>query len=389
MKILFVGRNSQVGGGATFRLRASLGLIGRGHQISLAAAGGALDGRFSDAGVRLFKTLPTPFNRLQLAAMLRKNRFDVVHACGCTAGDDLAWAIAKLGRDAPAWVMSVHGNLPDYVTGNRCLREAAEIMTFDQSALDRLNRIDGMRPDVFLMPRPVEKRDLQAAPSSPPHLVMVSRLSKTKGPAALAAIDAVESLEARFPGLALTIFGEGSAREGVAARGAALNEKLGREAVKVPGSVTDPFVAMQSAAAVIGTSYVALEALFHAIPVVAAGYEGYGAIEELNLDEAVACNFGDGFPGVQPRVTAEWLSPRLERVLTHFSTPEGRAELKRMRARLEQNHSLDAVAARLETIYRRAIEAREITSRKSADRQGASPKNAKSNAKSNRKSEAK
>jgi hypothetical protein len=115
MKILFVGRNSQVGGGATFRLRASLGLLGRGHDVSLAAQGGALKPRFVAAGVATFTTLPTPFNRMQLVAILKKNRFDVVHACGCTAGDDLAWAIAKLGDAAPAWVMSVHGNLPDYV----------------------------------------------------------------------------------------------------------------------------------------------------------------------------------------------------------------------------------------------------------------------------------
>lgn len=358
MKILFVGRNSQVGGGATFRLRAALGLIARGHEVGLAAAGGALEARFAQAGAQLFKTLPTPFNRLQLAAILRKHRFDMVHACGCTAGDDLAWAMGKLGREAPAWVMSVHGNLPDYVTGNRCLREAGEIMTFDQSALDRLRRIEGMRPDVYLMPRPVEKRDLKVGPQAPPRAVMVSRLSKTKGPAAMAAIESVEALEARFPGLSLTIFGEGSAREAIAARARALNEKLGREAVQVPGSVTDPFTAIAGAAAVVGTSYVALEALFHAIPVLAAGYEGYGVVEEGNLDEAVACNFGDGFPGVQPRVTAEWLTPRFERVLTHFASPAGRDELERMRARLEANHSLEAVAARLETIYQRVLDAK-------------------------------
>jgi glycosyltransferase involved in cell wall biosynthesis len=282
----------------------------------------------------------------------------MVHACGCTAGDDLAWAIAKLGQKAPAWVMSVHGNLPDYVTGNRCLREAGEIMTFDQSALDRLNKIENMRPDVSLMPRPVEKRELEVGPTAPPHLVMVSRLSKTKGPAALAAIEAVEALENRFPGLSLTIFGEGSARDAILARAQALNAKRGREAVKAPGRVTDPFAAIAGAAAVIGTSYVALEALFHAIPVVAAGYEGYGVVDEKNLGEAVDCNFGDGFPGVQPKVTAEWLLPCFEGVLTHFSDDAGRAELERMRIRLEAEHSLDAVAARLESIYQKAIEAK-------------------------------
>jgi hypothetical protein len=72
----------------------------------------------------------------------------------------------------------------------------------------------------------------------------------------------------------------------------------------------------------------------------------------------VACNFGDGYPGVQPRVTAEWLTPCFERVLTHFAHQAGRAELERMRARLEANHSLDAVAARLESIYQKAFDAR-------------------------------
>lgn len=359
MNLLFVGRNCNVGGGATFRLRASLGLLGRGHTVSLAARGGPLQPRFEKAGVTVYRTWITPFNRRQLVGLLKKHRFDVVHVCNSTAGDDVAWAMRKLGREAPAWVLSVHGNLPAYVQGNVCLREAGEVMTFDQSALDRLNEIPWMRErNVHMMPRPVEKRDLTVGPTSPPHFVMVSRLSKTKGPAALAAIEAVEQLEGRFPGLSLTIFGDGSMHEAIVARGKELNEKLGREAIKAPGSVTDPFQAMAGAAAVIGTSYVALEALFHAIPVVAAGYEGFGVVDEANLVAAVACNFGDGFPGLQPQVTPEFLIAGFERVLMHFSTTEGRAELERMRVRLEQEHSLDAVGARLERIYQKAFDDR-------------------------------
>lgn len=360
MKILFVLRNLKVGGGTTFLLRAAMGLIARGHQVEVAAQPGEMKGRLQSVGVRVHLLPPTPFNRLQLRALLKRD-FDIVHACNPTAGDDIVWVMRHLSpsKSRFAFVLSIHGNLPDYVEGNVCLREAHEVMTFDQSALNRLNKIEWMRArQVHLISRPVEKRDLTVGPTAPPHLVMVSRLSKTKGPAALAAIEAVEALEPRFPGLSLTIFGEGSARDSIGGRARQLNQKLGREAIHAPGSVTDPFRAMAGAAAVIGTSYVALEALFHAIPVLAAGYEGYGVVDENNLKDAVDCNFGDGFPGVQPRVTAQWLLPGFERVLTHFSTPAGRAELERMRARLEANHSLDAVAARLETIYQRARDAR-------------------------------
>ncbi len=356
MKILFVLRNLKVGGGTTFVLRAALGLRARGHQIEVAAQNGAMKARFQGIGARVHVLPPTPFNRLQLRMLARRD-FDVIHACNPTAGDDLVKVWPRQNAQRPAFVLSIHGNLPDYVTGNPCLDAAAEILTFDRSALDRLGKIDGIRPDIHLMPRPVEKRDLGASPQSPPHIVMVSRLSKTKGPAALAALEAVEAIEPGFPGLCLTIFGEGSARAEILTRAGMINARLGREAIKAPGSVTDPFGAMRSAAAVMGTSYVALEALFHAIPVVAAGYEGYGVIDETNLDDAVACNFGDGFPGVQPKVTAEWLKPGFERVLTHFSDDSGRAELERMRARLEKNHSLGAVAERLEAIYRKAVDA--------------------------------
>ncbi|PQV65380.1 Glycosyltransferase involved in cell wall bisynthesis [Abditibacterium utsteinense] len=364
MKILFVLRNLKVGGGTTFLLRAAMGLLARGHRVEVAAQNGAMKARLQAIGVRVHLLPPTPFNRPQLWALLRRD-FDIVHACNPTAGDDIVWALRRLNRRArgattnlPAFVLSIHGNLPGYVQGNLCLREALEILTFDQSALDRLRKIEWMRPDVHLLPRPVEKRDLQVGPADPPHFVMVSRLSKTKGPAALAAIEAVEKIESRFSGLSLTIFGEGSARDSVLARAENLNVQLGRQAVQAPGSTTDPFEAMHSAAAVVGTSYVALEALFHAIPVVAAGYEGFGVVDEANLDEAVACNFGDGFPGLQPEVTAEWLTPCFERILTHFSGESGRAELERMRVRLTKNHSLDAVAGRLETIYQRAIDAK-------------------------------
>jgi len=351
MKILFVGRNCKVGGGCTFRYRSALGLIERGHDVFLAAQGGPMAGRFGAAGVKHYKVLPTPFNRLQLASIMRKEKIELVHACNPTAGDDVVFA-RRLLKHKPKFVMSIHGNLPDYVKGNRCLREASQLMTFDQSALDRLRRFDFLKDrPIHLIRRPVERRELPHRSESNKSVVTVSRLSKSKGPVAVAAIEAVVHLQRDYPGLSLTIVGNGTMLRTIRSQAESVNKQLGFPAITVTGMLVDPFPVMAAASCVVGTSYVALEALFHGIPVVAAGYEGYGLVTLDGLEEAIACNFGDGFPGIQEKVTKEMLAEGFRQVFEKTATPEGREEYVRIREYLEEHHSVSRTAEALERIY--------------------------------------
>ena len=175
------------------------------------------------------------------------------------------------------------------------------MLAFDEGALSRLREISFLKQRTLrLVRRPVEARDIQAMGAGADHVVMVSRLSKSKSRGALAAIQAISELRATFPTLHLTIVGNGSARAQVQARADEINAQHGGKVVKLVGALTDPLPTMSGAACVVGTAYVALEALYHGIPVVAVGYDGYGLITPENLAEAVDCNFGDSLRGPQP-----------------------------------------------------------------------------------------
>jgi glycosyltransferase involved in cell wall biosynthesis len=367
MKILLVGRNCHVGGGCTFRYRASLGLLARGHEVSLAAQGGPMADKFRAAGVKVHTLLPTPFNRFQLKGLLNHGGFDVVHACNPTAGDDVFMASGKR-KPHFGYVQSIHGVLPPSVksaAGNPSLTQSDEILCFDRFALESLQKLPGMEHRTIRhVPRPVEKRSEKVQQQTPPLLTMVSRLSKSKGKTALAAIEAVDTLQSEYPGLSLHIVGDGSLRGEVQRRCTEVNAKYGKTLCEAPGASVDPFPAMTSASGVIGTAYVALEALFHEIPVIASGYEGYGVVTPENLDFAVDCNFGDSWSGddkvdLHKEITTELMLDGFRTVLSRAGIPEGRAASAEIRRRLEMNHSLDQVAQRLEAVYALAIAAKE------------------------------
>ena len=366
MKILFVGRNCQVGGGSTFRYRASLGLIPLGHQITLVAAKGAMAPDFRALGVRHVQVPQSPFNRARLITLLRSERFDLIHSVTPTAGDDVAFALRFVDpKKRPAWVLSIHGVLPAQVktaSDNPCLLGADEVICFDDFALKRLRSIPGMEHrEIHQVPRPVEEHPMPASAREEAlgskRLVMVSRLSKSKGKTALRALEAVEALLPEFPDLHLKIIGDGSQHADIARRCAELNARVGREIASAPGFLVHPFGEMARARAVIGTAYVALEALFHGIPVVASGYEAFGLVTPQNLDEAVACNFGDGYPGLHAEPTRALFEDGFRRILENAFVDEDAQIAERVRAR----HSIPAVAGRLETIYNLARAKRAAT----------------------------
>jgi len=354
MKILYIGRNCKVGGGTTFRYRAALGMIARGHQVSLLAQDGPLSARFEALGARHYKVPPTPFNRLRLISLLKQERFDIVHACTATAGDDAAFAL-RFVRPQPAFVVSIHTAIVKNVKGNRCLREATELIAFDKGAINRLRRIEFLKErEINLVRRPVEQREM-AALAAPPRIVMVSRLSSSKGPVALAALEAAVALQQEWPDLSLTIVGGGSMQDAIQRRAEELNRQHGRQVAAAVGMQVDPFPITVGAACVVGTAYVALEALFHEIPVVAAGLEAFGVVTLDNLDEAVDCNFGDATlqPGLE--INTDLFIAGFRQILSMTATPPGREHYRLIRERLEQHHSVPRLAEHLESVYESAV----------------------------------
>ena len=100
---------------------------------------------------------------------------------------------------------------------------------------------------------------------------------------------------------------------------------------------------------------VAMEALFHGVPVVAAGYQWFGRVTPENLAQATACNFGDAVSTRTP-VSAELLQNAVKEVLHARNSSSGDAELAAISARLRGEHSIDVVARELENAYAEAIQ---------------------------------
>jgi glycosyltransferase involved in cell wall biosynthesis len=361
MKILYVGRSCQIGGVPNVRLRAAHGLMPLGHEIHLLSQGGPMAAEFKKAGVHFHLTGPTPFNRLHLAFLLKRGRFDVIHADNPAAGEDVLAALrwAKMSEaDRPAFIIAVHGIFDAKITASPSLPLCDRVLVFDTSTITRLKQLEGMAGQVFeMVRRPVEARDVPVAPGDVPHFVFVSRLSKTKAIAAKATIAAVDELaQMGWPEIRLTIVGDGSKRKELQGLADEVNARRGREVVSVVGAIKDPFPLMASATGVIGTAMVAMEALFHDIPVVAAGYQGYGTIGPDNLTEATECNFGDAV--LEPRVaTKELVLEGLRHILVERDSPQEKSDRKEVGERIRAQHSEEVVARGLERIYRDAIKA--------------------------------
>ncbi|PQV62612.1 Glycosyltransferase involved in cell wall bisynthesis [Abditibacterium utsteinense] len=359
MKILYVCRSVNIGGIPNVLLRAAHGLIPRQHEIHLSAQNGLMAPDFKRAGVQFHPTGPTPFNRPQLALLLKRERFDLIHADNSTAGEDVLSAFQWAGiseAKRPAFVVAVHGLFPPRVTCDPCLPRTDCVIVFDTSTTTRLRRLDGMaQHPITMVRRPVEAYEIPVCPQHPPHFVFVSRLSKSKSVGARAAIEAVAELEKEVPGLHLTIVGEGSQRKPLQKMARALNTCRSREVVRFTGALKAPFPLMATATGVIGTAMVAMEALFHEIPVVAAGYQGYGNVTPDNLDEAIECNFGDAV--LEPRpITKPLIFDGMKHILSERNSPQEKAALRAIAKRLQREHSEEAIAIGLERIYQKAVE---------------------------------
>lgn len=343
MKLLFAARDAKIGGPSTFLARSLRGLSEGAHELHLAAQGGPMRARFESLGVRFHRVWPSPFNRVVLKKLLRAEQFDVVHALNAVVGDDVLAALP--GASKLPLVVSVHGKLSEKRANNACLRAASAVVAFDDEAAQSLESFSFLRgTTVHRVPRPVEPRwEPGARPprGENPTVVVLSRLSKRKSAGAMALLEAAPALKARFPELRIEIVGDGSHAREVVARARSVGPW-----VQWHGALADPFPVLERAHVVVGTAYVALESLFHEIPVVGAGYTGFGLVTLENLDEAIACNIGDSPRAGLPEIEASWMERDVARALDGEVSSHEIAEIVRGR------HDYRVTAARLEAIYR-------------------------------------
>lgn len=354
MRILYVGRNAKIGGGSTFRLNISRGLIRRGHEIWLASQPGEVLPRFREAGVQYVWTPPAPWGGPWIERAIRKHRIDLVHASNATPGHAADWACLRTGVPL---IMSVHGILGKNDHLRECLQHARRILTFEEIAVERLedhrDRLD--MDKVILLRRPIEHRPRLPEEAGPFRIVCVGRLSKRKARNALNLLAAFRAFREKVPDTTLKILGDGTQLNEVRRAAREYNRECGQEVVSVLGAVPDPYPIIGQAHVLVGASYCALEAIMQGVAVVGAGFWGYGPIDERNLRDAMAWNFGD--VGGKWEMVSENFLEALQGLHAAWTRKEGRERFWRLDRLIEEDHSLENVAARIEGIYQEVLRA--------------------------------
>ena len=348
MRILFVGRNAKIGGGTTFRLNIARGLRERGHEIWLASQPGEVLPRYREAGVQYVWTPPAPLGGPWIEYAIRKHNIDLVHASNTTPGRAANWACERTGTPL---VMTVHGLLPRKDAHHRCWQRTLKIMTFEEMAVKRLSEHVGMidMDKVELLRRPIEHRPHFPDEGGPFRIVKVGRMSKRKGQNALNTIQAFAEFRKQVPDSTLDLLGDGSQIGEVRKAAADYNRLAGKERVRVLGAVPNPVPIMGKAHIVIGASYCALESIMQGVAVIGAGFWGYGIIDQDNLRDAMAWNFGD--VGGKWEMSSENFLEAIRHLHGVWTSGQDRERYWRLDRIIEEDHALERVAARIEAIY--------------------------------------
>ena len=106
----------------------------------------------------------------------------------------------------------------------------------------------------------------------------------------------------------------------------------------------------------VGASYCALEAIMQGVAVIGAGFWGYGPIDQDNLRDAMVWNFGD--VGGKWEMTADNFEEALTDMHAAWVENRDRERYWRLDRLIEEDHALDRVAERLESIYHSVLQGR-------------------------------
>lgn len=176
--------------------------------------------------------------------------------------------------------------------------------------------------------------------------MIVSRIDKhMKAEGIGYAIDAVSQLE--DPRLRLVVVGDGDAFKDISGLAETVNQRLGRDAVVMTGSMYDPRPAYAASDIMLGMGGSALRSLAHGKPLIVLGEQGFSrTFEPGTIDYFLTFGFYGDDAQERP---AEHLALEIRDLLD----PARRRELGRFgEAQVRSRFGLDVTAESLERIYR-------------------------------------
>ncbi len=295
VRLLLVVDSLEVGGAERLVADLAVALRRKGYDVTVACSvAGDLSGLLGKAGVpvrplldRLVKRRLSPVYAWRLRRVLRRERFDLVHAH--VYASTAAAAIATLGTDVPL-VITEHteASWQDWRArrvSRWVYRRAKHIIAVSTPIRRRLIERDGVSPDLItIIPNavvPAQEGYPDATPGLPtglrerPLVGVVARLQPEKGVANF--LKAAARVAPLFPEAHFVIAGDGPLRQELAA----LAEELGlRDRAHFLGFWPDAAALMRSVDVLVvpslteGSPLVTLEAMAAGVPVVASAVGG-------------------------------------------------------------------------------------------------------------------
>lgn len=290
MRILMTTMGLDIGGAETHIVELCKALKKQGHDICVASNGGVFVPEIEAAGVRHYQ-VPMHLRNLScmtksyflLKKIIRQEQPDIVHAHARIPALLCSLLQKRMGFTFVAtahWVFDTSGILK-YVTnwGQKTVAVSEDIKAYlmenyqipEENIFVTVNGIDTEKfsPDISGQ-RVRDEFGLQA-----PVLSYVSRMDESRALVARQLIAVAERLDSAVPGIQLLIAGGGDRLEELRKEAAAVNEKLGRTCVVMPGARTDINEIIAAGQVFVGVSRAALEAMAVGKPTIVAGNEGY------------------------------------------------------------------------------------------------------------------
>jgi len=351
MRILFVMRNTRLGGGVTHLQALLPALQERGHHCELMTRGGlGLAGLQRIVGKTWWLSPIAGRAAAQTRRIIRRKSIDVVNTLTPRCAQHVMPACRQ--TQTPL-VMSVlnRTSLDRYLSA---ANYAQAIVVLSEQARDyfagNYPQFAGkLRASNLLLDRSVF-RPYPREDRATIKITYMGRLSRTKGEHALVLLETVGHLLEAIPNLEVTVVGTGSRLRRARRRAAQVNKEAQRPVVRVVGATLHPERFYQQADIVIGAAYSALGALACHCTVVGLGFVGlFGAVTPDNIDEAIAASFGD--------TGAHWskVDPSLlaDQILQAYRQPP--TDYQWLETVLDQQFSAAKVAAGMEGIFQQAI----------------------------------
>jgi glycosyltransferase involved in cell wall biosynthesis len=323
-----------------------------GHDVTYFATPGPMLDVVREHGLRFLpapeaKVHPSPARMSELGRILRRERFDVVHAWDWWQCLDAYYVTLAVGIPLAVTDMSMFLQrvLPKTLPTTFGTPELV-----DQARASGRHRVELLLPPVDIRrnaPAVVDPRAFRHRHGIADHeilLVAVSRLSTSmKAESLRRTIDVVRTLGRDIP-LRLVIVGEGNGRAELEALAARADRELGRPAVALAGALLDPRPAYAAADLVVGMGGSSLRAMAFGKPTVVVGERGYSL--PFGPETAKAIHYhgmyglGDGDPG------NERLAAQIRELAEHPERLPALGEFSRQF--VVKHHALETVCARLD-----------------------------------------